>query len=237
MSDEDKNESNFVSSAVFGFIVIGALVFFWPSLIAPFRFFEFWMIKGSLWEATKNAWPLYLWGIGATAVMLVIKRDGLRGEDPVEIFLGGTVISLLAGVLEEVAFRWLIFFSAIVMIPVMDWLLLGFMGLHWIKWIYMVVLCPVANFFTLGYLEQYLLNGYGWAVAAGIISANGDFRDGHRYLGPLGYVNSWFLGMYFFWVVFNYGLIAAIIIHFLYDFFIFCTVAFGASLMSRRRWA
>lgn len=237
MSDEDKSGSNFISSAVFGFIVIGALVFFWPSLIAPFRFFEFWTIKGSLWEATKTAWPLYLWGIGVTAISLLIKKDELRGENPIEIFLGGTVISLAAGVLEEMAFRWLIFFSAIVMIPVMDWLLLGFMGLHWIKWIYVVVLCPVANFFTLGYLEHYLLNGYGWAVAAAIISANSDFRDGHRYLGPLGYVNSWFLGMYFFWVVFNHGLIAAMTIHFLYDFFIFCTVAFGASLVGRRRWA
>ena len=236
MSDEDKSGSNFISKAACAFIFIGVLVFFWPSLIAPFSFFEFWTIKGSLWEAVKNAWPLYLWGIGATTVVLVIKRDSLRDEDPVEIFLGGTVISLLAGVLEEIAFRWLIFFSAIVIIPFVDRLLLGFMGIHLIKWIYVIVLCPIANFFTLGYLEQYLLNGYGWAVAAAIISANGDFRDGHRYLGPLGYVNSWFLGMYFFWVMFNYGLIAAIIIHFLYDFFIFCTGALGTSLVSRRRW-
>lgn len=237
MSKEGTCGSNFISKTAYSFIIVGILVFFWPSLIEPFSFFEFWTIKGSLWAAVKNAWPIYFWGISVTTVMFVIKRDSLPGEDPIDILLNGTVMSILAGILEEIAFRWLIFFLAIVMIPVMDWLLLGFVGLHLIQWIYVVILCPIANFFTLGYLEEYLLNGYGWAVAAAIISANGDFRNGHRYLGWPGYINSWFLGMYFFWVVFNYGLIAAIIIHFLYDFFIFCTVALGTSLIGRRRWA
>ena len=237
MSDENKSSSGFLGNAVFGFVVIGALVFFWPSLIAPFGFFEFWIVKGSLWETIKNAWPLYLWGIGATAVLDIFRRNSLNEKSPVEIIFGGTIISALAGFFEEIGFRWLIFFSAIVTIPVMDWLLLGFVGLHWIKWVYVVVLCPVANFFTFGYLEHYLLNGYGWAVAAAIISTNGKFRDGHQYLGFLGYVNSWFLGMYFFWVVFNHGIIAAIIIHFLYDLFIFLTAGIGAMIVGRRRWA
>lgn len=236
MSDQDKGESNFISNATWAFILIGLLVFFWPSLIAPFSFFEFWTIKGSLWDAVKNAWPIYLWGTSVTAFGLLL--TGSKGRaNAVKVFIDGTTRSIAAGVLEEISFRWLIFFSGIVMIPVFDWLFLGFMGFHWIKWIYGVVLCPMANFFTLGYLEHYLLNGYGWAVAAAIICANGNFRDAHKYLGRLGYVNSWFLGMYFFWVLFTYGIVAAIIVHFLYDFFIFTVKSIAVACNRRRKWA
>jgi hypothetical protein len=34
-------------------------------------------------------------------------------------------------------------------------------------------------------------------------------------------VNSWFLGMVLFYIMFHYGLLSAIIVHFIYDFIIF----------------
>lgn len=200
----------------------------------PFGFWQFWHIRGSLFQAIIGAWPIYLWGTGLTALIAFTQWNGYTSK-PIHLFTKGFIISLLAGVLEEVWYRWLFFFLAIVMIPVMDYLLLGFWGFHWIQWIYVTLACPIANFFTLGYLEPYLLNGYGWAVSAAIISANGRFRNAHEYLGPFGYVNSWFGGMYLFWVVFNYGLIAAIIIHFLYDLLVFTVPAIDAALENGSR--
>ena len=229
MSDEDKSSGKLLSSALFGLIVVGGLVFFWPSLI-PFGFFEFWTIKGSVWEAAKNAWPIYLFGLGMNFRNLFRENDYV--PDPHEILFGGFGISLWAGIVEELCFRWLIFISAIVILPVTDWLLFQLTGIHVVQWIY-GFLCPIANFFTLGYLEPYLLNGYGWAVGAAIISANGRFRNGHAYQGPVGFTVSWFLGMYFFWVLFTYGLIAAMTIHFLYNFFIF-TLVFVDAVIEKR---
>jgi hypothetical protein len=151
-----------------------------------------------------------------------VKHNSYKAS-PGEILFAGFGISLWAGVMEEICFRWLLFIAAIVLIPVFDWLLLGFIGLHIVQWIF-EILSIVANFFTLGYLETYLLNGHGWAVAAAIMSTNGQFRDGHRYQGLIGLTVSWFMGMYFFWMMFTYGLIATIVVHFLYDFFIFLLI-------------
>ncbi|HMO22056.1 MAG TPA: hypothetical protein PKC98_13950, partial [Candidatus Melainabacteria bacterium] len=57
-----------------------------------------------------------------------------------------------------------------------------------------------------------------------LISANSRFRDGHKYQGFLGWVNSWFLGMVFFYMTLTYGLVAAIAVHFLYDMIIFLVI-------------
>jgi hypothetical protein len=71
----------------------------------------------------------------------------------------------------------------------------------------------------------WLLYGYGWAVGMGALSANTHFREGHKYLGPLGYWNSWAAGWFLFYVMFEYGIPAAIAVHFLYDFIIYATLA------------
>ena len=65
-----------------------------------------------------------------------------------------------------------------------------------------------------------------WAVGAAVVSANIFFRDGHKYQGPFGVLNAWFIGLVMFWVMFTYGVWPAIICHFLYDFLIYATVAF-----------
>jgi hypothetical protein len=232
MSDEGEGGFNYLASAFWGFIIIGLLIFFWPSLI-PFKYFEFWTIKGSVWKAAEGAWPIYLFGLAFNLLNCLRNKD--YPAKPHEILLMGFGLSLWAGVMEELCFRWIIFLSAIVMIPFLDWLLLGFMGIHIVHWVYNILL-PIADFFTLGYLHPYLANGYGWAVGAAVISSNGKFRDGHGYQGLIGLTVSWFMGMYFFWMMFTYGLIAAMVVHFLYDLLIFLLVAIDASL-KKRRWA
>lgn len=221
-------------SAAWAFVFIGGLVFFWPDLIKPFGFFEFWTIKGNFWEAVTGAWPWYAWGFGLTTILLIIRDVRFVTESPMEKFVDGTLISIWAGVAEETAFRWLFFFSAIVMLPVLNWILGGFMDIDLIRWLYQYALCPIANWVTLGYLESYLMNGYGWAIGAAVISSNGRFRNGHAYQGPLGLVNSWFFGMYMHWVVFKYGILPAIFIHFFYDFIIFTLEAIASAIKDRR---
>jgi hypothetical protein len=60
---------------------------------------------------------------------------------------------------------------------------------------------------------------------AALLSSNGRFRDGHLYQGTIGWIDAWFCGMILFYIMFKWGLFAAIIVHFFYDFFLFTMLA------------
>lgn len=222
---DNKSALTFLVAGLFFFLALGVVIYLWPSVI-PFGFFEFWTIKKSLWEAVIVMWPLYAWGICSSIFSIVWLGRELT-HSPGEILAEGTLISLRAGILEEIFFRWLLFFSAIIVLPVIDWIFFGFMGIHVFQWIY-GVLCTIADFFSFGYLHGYLFHSWGWSVGAAIISSNIQFRDGHAYQGIFGLVNAWFGGMALFYVMFEYGIVAAISVHFLYNFFVFFTHTLNA---------
>lgn len=54
-----------------------------------------------------------------------------------------------------------------------------------------------------------------------VIWTNVKFRKGHEYQGPMGKLHSYIFGFYMIYVAFTFGLVYAIIIHFLYDLFLF----------------
>ncbi len=51
----------------------------------------------------------------------------------------------------------------------------------------------------------------------GSVAANATFRDGHKYQGLFGFVNSWFCGMVLLYATITYGLWTAVVVHALYD--------------------
>lgn len=157
----------------------------------------------------------------------------LRKRDAGEVFALGTIISIFAGVTEEIAFRWLLFFGGFLTLGATNWLFFGAMGFGIPEWFFTHLWGPLANWTTLGYMEPYINHPSGWLFGGTMLSVNAFFRDGHKYQGVFGWVNSWFLGMFFFYVMFNYGLLAAIVIHFLYDFLIFSTVALITRIAGR----
>jgi hypothetical protein len=89
-----------------------------------------------------------------------------------------------------------------------------------LRWLYTAVAIPVVDWLTIGKLH-FQLTSYSWWVGAAVISTNADFGKGHLSKGGCpGYVNSWAIGMLMFWVVFNFGLLPAMLIHALYDVFL-----------------
>lgn len=202
------------------FTILFVKIFF-PSVI-PFGAFEFWGIEGSVREWIWYTLPVFIWGGVLTFIHTVTTtNDKEINRDAEAILVFGGLISLWAGVMEEVSFRWLIFLANVVWVKVGNFFLLGFMGLGIPKLFYSYVLAPMANLTTIGYLEPYLWHNAGWAVGASLLTTNAFFRDGHKYQGLLGWIDSWFFGMYCFWLLFNYGLVACIFVHVLYDMFIF----------------
>lgn len=196
----------------------------------PFRFFEFWRMNGVVtWLA--DSWPIFAWGISATAVHSIMTRnDGNVNRNAEDILVSGFFRSTLAGVAEEIVFRWLAFYNAIWGAKLSNFLLLGFT-----KFMYLYVAAPAADFFTLGKMGH-LLYQPDWAVGAGLISANAFFRDGHKYQGIVGFVNNWFIGLFMFWLLFKHGLVACIVVHFLYDMFIFVVQYVDAAVERKLGW-
>jgi hypothetical protein len=173
---------------------------------------------GLSFEGLGRVWFIFVWALGMA--LLGIKLAGRPQVDdtkPVAI-AKGLWLSANAGFWEELIYRWLVFFGAMITLPFLNWISFGFFG-----WLYRDVLVPLANWSTFGALDHYLTDSSNWVLGAAIVSASISFRDAHKYLGLIGWVNAWFGGMVMFWLVLNYGLVTAIVAHAVYDAIIFTT--------------
>ncbi|HSX33129.1 MAG TPA: hypothetical protein VLF91_02215 [Candidatus Saccharimonadales bacterium] len=180
---------------------------------------------GLLW-----AWPIFAWALGLTILATWAKGGDNGGHGGMETLVKGWWVSLNAGFFEEVTFRLLSFLTAMVMLRFFNYITFGFVHLF-----YRYVLLPPANFMTFGLLHQQLYSPMSWLVGAALLSAAAKFRNGHSYQGTFGLINSWYLGMVFFYVMFHYGILAAIIAHALYDGIIFTVESIGAAIDDRRQ--
>lgn len=194
------------------------LWFFWRDYMF-ISFDQIWTTTSSAANAIDQVWFVFAWGTLATLVISVYGKGEKRlFQDPLTGFLKGLWLSINAGFFEEMIYRWLAFSTAMVLTPFLNWITFGLV--HWLN---VQVLLPVANWSTLGYLEPQLLSN-NWVLGAAILTANASFRDEHKqHLGLLGYVNSWFGGMLMFYLMFHYGIWAAIAVHTVYDICVFST--------------
>lgn len=205
--------------------IIGIAKWFFPNLI-PLDLFYWEDNKSSLVEILKSSYPVFLFGLVYTSLALLLtKNPPEQNRNAEKKFILGILISFWAGITEEIAFRWILFLSAIATIQILDWVLGGFLfgnGLTYL--IYTNVLIPVADWATFRQLTEYLYNPSGWAIGAAILSTNGQFRDGHAYQGLIGWINAWFFGMFMYKVVWECGLPCGILVHVVYDIIIFSLV-------------
>jgi len=232
-----KQGKNYLATAFGGIFVILLVKWLWPRAI-PFGMFEFWTPKGAVADWLYVSLPLLAWGVGVNLVIDLLRggltRSAFAGT-PKDIIGGGLLISLWAGLVEEVCFRWLIFLSAVATVQIGNFLIFGWLGFGVPEWFHLSVWGPIADFTTLGALNAQIFHAAGWYVGAAMLYANALFRDGHKYQGLFGTVNSWFTGMFFFWLMFRYGLPAAILVHFLYDLLIFAYAALSAAVRGSGR--
>ena len=205
--------------------------------VSYFSLEQLWTSEGTVRDGLNAVWFIFIWGAAVNLYYGFRSVDELTRFSSAHILSAGAWISLNAGVFEELAYRWLRFSIAILSLPVINFILFGFipgqMGL--LHWLYEYILLPIADFTTFGALHDYLFHPASWVIGAAIISANVKFRAAHRYAGILTWINSWFIGMVMFYLMFNYGLLTAIIAHVMYDLFVFGTAAFTNSLRPNSR--
>ncbi|MBP7134280.1 CPBP family intramembrane metalloprotease [Patescibacteria group bacterium] len=225
MKAEEKEEYNPIGKTIFCAFVLLVVSVIVPSIL-PFQVFSFWHSQTSFMDWMRAGIPVFIWGVslgtfihiwrtlaGDTEGVEKLSREFSLGQ----IFVHGVFTSVRAGLFEEIMFRWIIFLGAIVTGKVMNFLLFGFCSNGLLAWFHLNIAGPVADVTTFHYLHPYLFHPSGWAVGAAILGTNAFFRDGHRYQGFIGYVNSWFVGMFLFHIFFVHGLVAAILIHVIYD--------------------
>jgi len=138
-------------------------------------------------------------------------RDIKRIEAKEIVFIQDIYKSVMAGVLEEIGYRCLFIFTAMIPIAILNFLTFGL-----VIWVYNVVVFQIVNILTLGLIGSTLW-GFPVLFIAGALSANIEFRDGHKYQGTFGYINAWFAGLYLLHVMLTQGLVVAILVHIIYD--------------------
>ena len=145
-----KSEGCYVFTAIGAFIVIAIFERFWPNVI-PFKMFEFWTLKGSLSDIVRSCWPLFAWGIGVSIIFALRGRNDPDLNRKAEVILGvGFLISMWAGVAEEIAFRWLIFYDQIIAYKISNWLFFGWARFGLFERFYTRNTGPIANIFNFG---------------------------------------------------------------------------------------
>lgn len=195
------------------FLIIG---FYLLPELYPYGLFKLLIPQGNYQQWLLAAAPVLLWGTGATA--WACSRFPGTGEFSFEAerALGkGILVSLRAGILEEICFRWILFLGFIPVLYFANQFCFWAFHIEGPKVLFYGFYAPLADSFTLGFLHVQLTGD--WLIAASLLSVNFRFQDEHAYLGWVGYINSWFFGMYMFYMLFHFGLLACVLAHILYD--------------------
>lgn len=231
--DDDNNGCLLIAIPV-SFLVICLIKWVWPDVI-PYRMFEFFNWHISIVQLWQLTWPLWIY----TGFVLIIQTTSILLEDdkytiryiwpsPIKLFVSGIFISFYAGITEEIFFRWLLFYQQIVAYKIFNYITFGL-----VAWLYLHISRPFICFVSRGSLSQILLTRPQWFIGGSILTSNGRFQDGHKHLGCFGYVNSWIIGIYLFYILFNSGLIACIIVHVIYDLIVFSSGALAIYIKKR----
>ena len=215
---EEKKEVNFISKTIVGFFLIVIIKKLFPHAI-PLPFFYWRDAHSNIIQVVSSAIPVFTFGIFFVfLVKAITKNNKLDNQDAEEKFVVSIISSLIAGVTEEIAFRWILFLIGIVGIQISDYLLGGFIFGHGLlHWVYIICAIPLADILTFHQLTPYLYNPLSWAIGGSIISTNAKFSDGHSYQGVIGWIDSWFFGIFMYKVVWECGLLNAIIVHTTYN--------------------
>ncbi len=185
--------------------------------------------KGNVLEGLRRVWFIFAWGFGIQFLIQLWRMIRLkpREADLPVLFQHGLWISANAGFFEEIIFRVYAFLSSIIVLKVLD----GWFG-GFLEGLAKGAILPVANWVSFGVFQREFTAG-DWALGVAVIVGGLFFRSAHVHYGKLSKANVWVIGMIMFWLVFNYGLVTAIIAHFLYDLCVFTAVAIVSPLQRR----
>ncbi len=212
-------------SSMFGMAVICLAlyvpIYLWALQSPMFRLSELWW-NGTVGEAAKYVGFLLIYPVIGGFISAKAKRQTeVSRLAALRVVRSGTLTSLQAGFFEELIYRLLMPVIMAFVLLVSDWILGGFVFGHGLTYLIFAKLwVPLADFLSFGLLSSQF-TAVPWLVGAAIVSSNLQFRNGHKYQGWFGMLNSWYIGIYMFFLMFHCGIVVAIVAHALYDIILF----------------
>lgn len=181
--------------------------------------FTNWLYVDNITQAVWQAgWPLFLLAMFWGFIASLRTRFFYSRYDLTSLGIGSKFyISLMAGIWEELGYRSVFIFTGMISAVILNKITFGLY-----LWLFQHITIPVINFFTWWKMADVWSNA-PLLLAAGMLSAAFSFRDGHEYQGEIGKWHSFYIGLYLLSVTLNYGLLIAMILHFLYDFILLMT--------------
>lgn len=219
---------NYILTACFVVMTIIVMRLLLPWQAVPFVFEEFLFFKGQWWEPILAAWPVFATGIVLNVIHMTTTVNPPEVQDNAPMIpIAGLTSSLFAGIMEEIVFRWVFLY--------------GLMGAFWMgnelskTWFDSPIIQNIATFFwpftllIVGPNNPILTHPAAWEIGATVgvwtiglafFFSNLKFQSGHMYQGPVGLIFSGIAGLFFFYIAFNYGLLASMFVHFLFDWLV-----------------
>jgi hypothetical protein len=213
---------SYVSTLVGYGLVYWLFSHFWGEYILT-TFHELWGDGQVHVAGLGKVWFIFVWAAALPLIAIVTGQRFSSRYSKGTLVTKGLWISICAGFFEEIIYRGLVFMNAMFTLFVFNKLTFGL-----VRWIYEDGLVSLADWSTFGILHEQLTGHPNWVFGAAIVAATVTFRDEHQYLGFIGWVNSWFIGMVMFYLVFEYGMVTAIVAHFAYDAIVFTLRAFAS---------
>ncbi len=267
-------EQRYKQIAIQMIILFGFLPLAWSgTLVVNWLWPNFFVYPYFNWElpslaAVKSFWPLFAW----LAFLIVFGGNSLRSSHlDWRLWKTGMISGNLAGIWEEIGFRFIFICYSMLTIVVYNWLLstfawvvVGALALFTLAtlidddhskigtfmygvvtvftalmltpenpviWFYLQIMMPVINFISFDSYAVIFNNpeSYQPLFVMGAILANARFRDGHKYQGWFGYMDSWIVGFVFLYAMLIHGLITAIVLHCIWN-----TCVYTSNLLKRR---
>jgi Type II CAAX prenyl endopeptidase Rce1-like len=211
-------------SAYYLYIGIGFIAtYFFFYLFAPqifsYQYFDFWYKAdfNGMFKFVTDRWLIFSTITISNIVFLIVSdKNRVFLSSPYNKLFAGLVSSIFAGVSEEIVYRWLLFFASIGTIAGTDYLTGGFVFGHGLIYLGFMFTKFFVNLATFGSLSNYIYST-NWLIGAAMIVSAAKFREGHENYGPLGYWFAWYFGLFTQVIVFNFGILPAIVLHIFID--------------------
>lgn len=187
----------------------------------------------AVWEGLGRVWLMFAWGFGVQFLVQLswILRRQPKAGSMAFLWKRGAWLSLHAGVFEELIFRYYAYLSFVLGLVWLNQRLGGGLGRAVTAWV-----LPFLNVVTAGYFAHQF-DAAHWALGLGAVIGASFFRSAHLHYGKFSRANVWTIGVVMFWLTFNYGLLAAIVAHSLYDLCVFSAIALASPFQPRARAA
>jgi hypothetical protein len=230
------------------------------------NFFPYPYLKGGFpnLEILLSFWPLGLWCL----FLLIVGNNQVRSSHlDGKLWRTGMITGNLAGIWEEIGYRYLYIMPAMGAVMFTNWLLgtwftWVFLGLWAIGtlaifaddkhktvsgvksllmlilmiyiwgepdpwyWAYENVIMPAINWVSLDSFRPIFMNPeqHMPLMVMGAILANHWFRDGHKYQGVAGWLDSWVVGFVFMYACFTHGLLTAMALHCIWNSLVYTSI-------------